>query len=418
MKQKLSHFFPYFGFSAFILVWWALAFYQVNPTELFDSSIKPQTLILQNSDLLQEVSTLERDQIHEALAGNFNLMHQLILKWDAEAEFLLNRHVKGIKQLPKNQLDQVCFIYQLLTQLPRKKLKEINCRLRIDQLVDDRHKSICIQDHFQRYLPQTYTAASILLAIAQTHEIVAIPKGLRSMPFLYSLQQLSQIELNTDCYQSEQLYLSEPQLAFIGTYSHPPSLDVLRMQGIDLFVLDFVNTTDSIEKMILKVGHASNHILEAQLLTLFMEASLLTIDNRLHLLSHQKVVPQSKHILCLSYHQSYMQPTSKSLTGHLLNRLSKHNRLFHCQVPQSDTYWHLNFEHENLSLMHPDCLIISISNAAAQREIINHPLIQQLKAFENQQLFYINETIQESSTQYCVLAYFDLYEAIAAVCHK
>ena len=55
-----------------------------------------------------------------------------------------------------------------------------------------------LEDAYSRFLPQTYAAASFLLAIAQPHEIIALPKGMRHLSQIYQPEKLALIPENID----------------------------------------------------------------------------------------------------------------------------------------------------------------------------------------------------------------------------
>ncbi len=227
----------------------------------------------------------------------------------------------------------------------------------------------------------------------------------------------ARIPTNIDRIYSEGLFLARPDLAFVAPYSHPPALEVLRNQGIPLFTLKHSNTPEDIKEALLKVGHASNHPLEAQLLTIFMEASFLAIDNRLHALQNEIREPlATRRMLFLYYHHYFMVPTLKSLTGQLMARALEHCQRIACPIPENQDRWRVPYEQEKILHANPDCLIISTpyyyipEYASGPRQTL--PL---LEGFDSQRIVYVDESIQESPTQYIVLAYFDLFQAISSL---
>jgi iron complex transport system substrate-binding protein len=354
--------------------------------------------------------------LHHALAGNFRLMIDLIEAWDQDAQLLANQQINDIQRLPAETFFQAHVLAHLLQHSSSESLRQLNCKMNLEWMKDDNGQLLHIEDTFQRFLPQTFVAASFLLAIAKPHEIIALPKGMRHLPQLYAPLTVGQIPANIDRIHSEKLYLAHPDLAFVAPYSHPPALEVLRNQKIQLYTIKHLNTLTDIQEALLKVGHASNHILEAQLLAIFMEASLLSIDNRLQALHQKSTYSQSnRRLLYLYFHQHYLQPTTKSLTGQLIARALHHCPNLSCPIPQSQSEWRLPFEQERILQSQPDYLIISTPQYANFQPIMhNHHALQQSEAFKAQRIFFVDETIQESPTQYIVLAYFDLFQALAA----
>lgn len=411
-KTTFTTLFLYFAWGGFIVGWWSLAFPPLSPpsTPIFETN---SSLSLKTATLLNELSPLQREVLHQALAGNFQLMLKLIDQWDQEALFLASKGVSGVERLPAESHLQAHVIGHLLANSSEETLRKLNCKMNLDWIYDDTGHRHHIGDHFSRYLPQTYLAASFMLAIARPHEIIALPRGLREFKQLYSSDTLAEVPNDIGSIRGEKLSLARPDLAFVAPYSHPPSLETLRNQNIALFSIQMVNTIKEIQESLLKVGHASNHILEAQLLSIFMEASLLSIDNRLQALQDKYPPghPPSK-LLFLSHRQNYALPTKKSLTGQLMARALTHSPYLSGEIPDTLSDWRIPIGQEQILQSAPDVMII-----AEQKHLAPPPpfALRQTEAHQSNQIFYIDEAIQESPTQYIVLAYYDIFQALASL---
>jgi iron complex transport system substrate-binding protein len=406
---------PYLLLGCFIIGWWMLAFRPPAVPISYPAALSSQSLALKTSVLLEELSPLQRDALQRALSGHFSLMVEFINQWEQDAQLLAQKGVKGIQRLSKEKYIQAHILGHLLQDSSAGYLRQLNCKMNLDWIRDDNGELIHIEDSFQRFLPQSFVAASFLLSIAKPHEIIALPKGMRYLPQLYTSDMLAQIPNNIDRIHSEKLYLAHPNLAFVAPYSHPPALEVLRNQKIQLYTIKHIDSITDIQEALLKVGHASNHVLEAQLLAIFMEASFLSIDNRLQALNESKNSQIPRRLLYLYYHQNYMLPTSKSLSGQLITRALSHSSHMSCPIPQNQEEWRIPFEQEKILQAQPDYLIISTPYFSNSQPIAHHhDALQQSDAFKSQRIFHVDETIQESPTQYIVLAYFDLFQALAA----
>ena len=343
-------------------------------------------------------------------------MVKLIEQWDQDASLLAHQGISNVQRLPAEQLLQAHILGHLIQNSSPQALRELNCKMNLDSIMDDGGRMLQIKDSYRRFLPQTFVAASFLLAIARPEEIIALPKGMRYLPQLYQPERLSLIPDNIDRTDSEKLFLAQPHLAFVATYSHPPALEVLRNQNIQLYTIKYVDTLAQIQEALLKVGHASNHILEAQLLAIFMEASFLAIDNRLQAL-FERSGPNGPplEMLYLYYHQHFMLPTTRCLTGQLMARALSHCSHLSCPIPQSND-WRIPFEQEKILQADPDCLVISAPfHSSVQTIPGNLAVLRQLKAYQSNRIYYLDEAFQESPTQYIVLAYYDIYQALADV---
>ena len=408
MKKILDFFsnHPYFVSLMFILGWWSFAFHTPPtspPFPLLTSVSAPQ---------LPTLSHLERFSLQKALLGDFDLMLQFIKNWNTDASVLERSGVKAIKKLSTKKLLQAHDLYHLIHQSSPQNLKHLNRMLATKHLVDGSEALVEIPDLVSSLLPQTYMAATFLLAIADPQEILAIPRGMRELTQLYPSPLLDLIPKNIQYYQGEKLYLASPSLAFISLYSHPPSLEAMRRQGIPFFVLSTPNNLTDIFKALRQVGHASQHVLEARLLHIFMEAAFLMIDNRLQTL-HSKADHLPLQMLLYLYceESSYKIPTLKSLSGQLLQRALHHNPSFISPwLSETDFNWRLPFEQEKIRQTAPDCLILAHRQS---KPSLNVDYFQGIPACEKQKLFYIDETVQESPTQFIVLAYFDLFQILA-----
>jgi iron complex transport system substrate-binding protein len=403
----------YLLLGGFIAGWWTLAF-RPTPQPVLASSPHSQSLSLKTASLLEELSPLQREFLQQALAGHFPLMLEFIDHWDQDAQFLTTKGVADIQRLPSETLLQAHILGRLLQDSSPDTLRHLNCKMNLDQIQDDSGRLLHIEDYFQHFLPQTYVSASFLLAIAPPQEIIALHRGLRYLPQLYSPTLLARIPTDISRLSSEKLYTAHPHVAFVAPYSHPPALEALRNQGIQLCSLQHVDTIPEIQQALLKVGHASNHILEAQLLAIFMEACLLSIDNRLHVLNAYP--PHSpQHVLYLYHHQHYMLPTAKCLTGQLMARAIQHCPHLSCSIPESPYEWRIPFTQEKILQTNPDCLVISTPDEIhSKQDFTKHYALHQLKAYQENRIFYVDEAVQESPSQYIVLAYFDLFQALSA----
>jgi iron complex transport system substrate-binding protein len=416
MQRFISATFLYLLLSSFIISWWMAAFPKRAPPTSSDRIHCSQVLYLKTSRLLEELSSFQRDALQKALAGHFPSMVEFIEKWDRDAQLLAQKGIKGIQRLPSETYFQARILGELLKNSSAESLRQLNCKMNLNEIIDDGGHLLHIEDHFQKFLPQTYVSATFLLAIAPPGEIIALPRGLRHLLQIYSPEILERVPADIDSTQSEKLFSAKPDLAFVAPYSHPSSLEVLRNQKIQLCTLKYIDTLKEIQESLLKVGHASNHVLEAQLLSIFIEAGILSIDNRLEALD-QLHASSGKlcRMLYLQHHHHYSLPTTKCLTGQLMVRALTHSARLACPIPQTQENWSIPFEQENIITAQPDALIISTSSYGSLVSMIeNQQSLHDLKAYRTKRIFHLDESIQESPTQYIVLAYYDLFQALAA----
>jgi ABC-type Fe3+-hydroxamate transport system substrate-binding protein len=406
MSVKSVSYFLYVATASFILGWWALAFQHQAPSIHVSAPIACDL-----ASLMPQLSPILRSELHQALAGDHAKMLQLIIQWDHDASILENQKIADIQRLPLEQYSYACHLGQLLQTTSALQRQHLNYQLRLDTICDDSHQRLILKDEHRRFLPQTFVSASILLALSDPTAIVALPRQIRNLSQLYSPLLLKQVKPNLEEYSLEQLFLNRPDLSFVSPYSHPATLSALKSLGLHLYVIKNINTLAEIQTTILKLGHACNKPLEAALQAIFLQACLVNVDNRLHALSTHRQHP--KKVLYLYGGHSYALPTSKCLVGQLLKRAFVHLPTLQYSSIEAAHAWQVPCELETIAHESPDYLIVAIPHLDAN---LKQKIHSDLSSFlHSRPIFYIDEVIQSAADQYIALAYFDLFEALAAM---
>ncbi|MBA3957678.1 MAG: ABC transporter substrate-binding protein [Parachlamydiaceae bacterium] len=408
MQSKVSTPLLYCFAIALIGCWWLCAFTSFAPAT---SSLPKRTLAPRQSPLLASLTPIRRELLQQALGGDIALMSQLIADWDLDAQILEKAGHSAIKALPRESFVRSQLLSrQLLTNSPQR-LRAIREQERALQVCDDLNNPVNLESEINRFLPQTYVAASFLLALTKPEQILGLPKGLRELTHLFPKQLTEQIPYDVDRYNAESLSLDNPQLAFVAHYSHPGFLETLRNQQVPLFTMYHLDTIDDIRNSLQRVGHTLNRSMEAELLNVFMEAALLAIDNHLWAVQHSWTESSFPRVLVLHHHSLFLLPTAKTLTGQLLQRMP----LSLPAEAQLDTDWTIPMTLESIADFDPECLIIvSANQKRSQQEIISHPALANLSAVNNGRIFFVDEIVQQFPSQYVILAYYDLFHALAS----
>ena len=297
-------------------------------------------------------------------------MAQWILEWDVDAQILSDLEKFNPKRLSsKNLVRSQVLARSLALKSPDESL--------------------------QKFLPQTYASASILLTLLPPQQIVALPKGLRNQTLMYPRDWTDQIPLDTDRTHAEILYRAHPDKAFVSAqYSHPSTLQALRNQGIPLVTLGPLTTLDEIQSVILQIGQCVTRSQEAELLTLFMQAAFNALHNRLW--AQKQDLPQ--RIVFLHYYDQFYTPSAQCLSTQLLKILNLNT----LELPPNKI-----LERENLLQCNSDCILI----AAPQPNSLKVSLKGDL-ALQNLRVKFLDDDIQQTPTHYVVLACYDLVEAL------
>lgn len=373
-----------------ILGWWYAAFAPSSsePITSIEQAVQPTSTRLFST--LGTLAPIDRPVLHKALSGDIALMTQLIADWDIDAQLLEVTGHKNAKRLSSPSY--------LRSQVIGRQLLQANAS--------------SSNSHRPKLLPQTYVSASFLLALTDHEQIVALPKGLREQVLLFAPEKTNKIPLDVDRYNAETLYMAQPEIAFIAHYSHPALVQALKNQGTELVTLTAENTIANIHQSIQQIGAIANRPLEAELLSLFMEAAMQAIDNRLLLVENSLLKDPLQRILFVNYHTQYSLPTSRTMTGQILKRMGIRNismdGLF---ANQGD--WLIPLNREQLACIDPQCLIIaSPSPQTVKEHISNDPALSQLAAAKNHRIYFVDEAVQQFPSQYLVLAYFDIAQAL------
>lgn len=391
-----------------ILCWWGVAFKsapQTQPVRIIEAH-QPSTPQL---PLFSSLTQLHRDELQKALAGNTSLMAKMIADWDVDAQLIEDAGYNHTKRLPGKSYLRSQVLGRMLTQSKPRRLERLREQMRAKSVTDDAENTLDLAKAPRRFLPQTYGAASFLLALQDPKQIVALPRGLREQTQLFPVEVTSQVPIDVDRFNSEKLYLAKPDVAFIAHYSHPAMVDALRSQGIPLFTITKLDTIEDIKNALMKLGQVINRSFEAELMAIFMDAALLAIDNRMMALKEAKKA--SARILFVNYHNQFSLPGARTLTGQLLQRAGI------SQMMAGTSFdWLIPIDQESIVNFNPDCLIVATTNRQeAKTQLQQNPALSHLPVVQNQKVVFVDENIQQFPSQHIVLAYFDIYQAITCL---
>lgn len=338
-----------------------------------------------------------REELLQALQGDVQAMERLTTAWQKRA-FSLE------KELPQDKRSLVQSIPSLGPYIRRSSLEPLT-ESGETFFVDDSGASHLLPAGKGGLLPQTYLSASVLLSLCLPPEIVALPSGMRTHTFLYPAAAMEQIALDTDRQSSEAILMQHPRLAFIASYSNPTTVQALKNQGISSLILDRINTVDEVLKTIERIGLAAGYPMKGKLLSQFTASALKAIDNE----RLAYVQSLNRTVLYLSYHGAFSTPSQKNLTTQLLERLKAPTPI-HVKASGAFNY---PITQELLLALNPSVLLISCNDIPSTQEAIRSlPALEQISAARLGNLFFLDEEVQNSPTQYLALAYYDLCQAL------
>lgn len=412
MYKLLSALRIYFVCILFIVGWWLIAFHPQHSLTNAKVIVSQSLSYSETSQKHLKYHDIQRDILQKALTGDFALMTRLIADWDIDAQITQASGIKDIKRLPFQDFLRSQWIGRQLQYSSKSELNALKNAARISFIIDDAGKEIRLEKPFDRFLPQTYAAASFLLALTPPEDIVALPRLLREQLQLYPQTLTDRIPLDIDRYYAEKLFQAKPEIAFVAHYSHPSTIQTLINQGVVIYTMKNLTTLPDIARELINIGHLINCPLEAELLKIFIDAAFLAIDNKM--LANQQLSNKSpRKVLFLQYHQNFSIPTLKTLTGQLLARMQTYDiSLKYVLENGKEQQWMVPIDKERIINLNPDCLIIATQNKALEQEIYSDAALCNLSAIRNNRLYFVDEIIQQSPSQYVVLAYYDLIQTV------
>lgn len=342
----------------FICTWWYCSFFGATPSRPL---IHVMTETPKHFPLEEMLSSLKREELRQALEGDFELMMKLIVEWEGDAEILADMGYQ-VKRLAREDYKRGLMAFRSLRKQESRGFK---------------------------WLPQTYVAASLLLTLVPTEEIIALPEGFREQKGLYPEEKAKRIARDFNKRDAEWIGNARPDGAFVASYSHPMFLTSLGEKKIPVHRMENVVCLDDIYREIGTLGRILHCGMEADLLEVFVKAAMTAIDNRRQLFSDQDV-------LYLSYYSYCSYPSQNTLVGEMVRRLGMNKTL-----DGSGFTWHVPLTRE------------AYQKLGATKVILGGEGYNFFKGGEK--IALVDEKVLTTPNHYVVLAYYDLYEAYLKV---
>lgn len=395
----------------FIVGWWALAF---APKQTAAVPVRCQkTLDVACGGIYSPaLSLLHRDNILRALSGDFALISRLLLDWDSDAQLLQVRGIEGIARLPQERLLAALDLAYRLGQQDDGQLAALRKVHRKPSVTDSTSTLFPCIGQNPKIIPHTLAAASFVLALNGTENVVALPKGIRTWQPYFPDTPLDAVAYDCDRALGEAISAAKPDIAFVAPYSNPSSLTALKSQGTAIFTLSELKSQEDIVAAIEQVGEAINRSLEAQVLATFIDAAFLCIDNRVALLKTE-CAPLKKPLVAYYYGQWYF-PTYKTLTARLAERAGIPYALSGLFDHEHSVMWLQPLTNEQIVSFNPSHLIVAADKASSAfvHTLMHKTALPDVDAFTLQNIQTIDAEVQQSVSQHIVLAYFDLYYSL------
>ncbi len=402
-KGGIQSWWPLVAILFAIGLWWALAIGLRNNGAPPDTDIKQATLS-------SKIDSHSRSSLKEALAGDITIALSLLEEWQENANLLSKQGWKGVKHLKPEAIQRARELTHKLLTYSKEELATLREAHRLKEVIDESGVVLDLTDPPLKFLPQTYSSATLLLSMADSDQIVALPHKMRTESDLFPEGKMEAVPMDADRYNSEALFNREPDVAFVASYSLPSTVETLRRQGLKLFSYSKTDGVNEILEGMEKIGNIINRPLKAELMSLFIKGALLHLDN--HVLAEGNSMP--KRPLYLNAYSQYSTPTLRTLPAELMTRMNR-RELLALRDPQGSSEWRLSISLEEMAHLNPDCIIVSTSKKNSEgvvRRLLSEPALAATAAVQERRIVAVDEAIQTSPSQYLVLAYYDLVEAM------
>lgn len=419
----LGNCYYYFAAVLFIGVWWTLAFSAIPSLRLFnappllhDTATTAAVPLDATDELTALISPLDRHKIIAALNGDITTILELLITWELDADLLMaHGGTPVICRLPRDRLLTTYRQARTLLNGSEEQILALRRHHRAASIVDDRGETFYLHDRPRLLLPQTYAAASFLLAFGASPDIVALPRGLRCQQKLFPMTPFHTIAHDSDRYHAELVACHHPDLAIVAEYSDPAFLAALTDQKVPLFTMTAPDDIHGLIDGMVRLGHLVDRSPEALILATFLEGALLHLDTRKAIATIAGRIPR-RPLFLFSYSNQWYLPTARTLTSALLNHLSLSppaDAFSHGSAAQgADGCWLMPLSLEEIAVYDPDHLIIAVGDPSYCENLRHERPFCELTACRRGHLYTVDATVQESIAQHIVLAAFDLWSTV------
>ena len=241
---------------------------------------------------------------------------------------------------------------------------------------------------------------SMNLCTDQLAMLLAGEGQLYSVSFLASDPLMSSMVAEAKAYpqnrgRAEEIYLMQPDLVLAGAYTTPATVAMLKKLGIDVAIVDMVNSLDELPQLIEKIGGFLGRETAAEALNADYKARLADL--------RQEINQRPRAVL---YYANGYSSGNYSLANEILTTAGFSN----AALERGYSFGKMPLE--VLALIAPDLVVSSRSYPGNSRSeaILEHPVVKAFRQGESASLAYTNQD-WVCSTPYLLRAIEDLKKA-------
>jgi ABC-type Fe3+-hydroxamate transport system substrate-binding protein len=212
------------------------------------------------------------------------------------------------------------------------------------------------RNHKPLVITQSHATASITLALAEPHQILALPSSLRHQLAYHDEFKIKQVVTNVDHSTIEQLQNINPDICFASAFSDVLLLEKLKKIGCQTIVIPNADSFDSLWSNILSVGSWMSQSPKAMRLAALCQLCKEWLDSELKTLKLRKT-----DIVVLELYRYLNIPSTRQLYISWLQQQAPFKLL---NPPITD--WSKPIEYEDLQTMKPHFVIILADPSSSQ----------------------------------------------------
>lgn len=366
-----------------IFTWWLCTF-----IVFYEPSIEIVTSENKHSPLEQNTpfdNSLPSEQLSSALTGSLDDIENLCTLYEKSAY----HYFESTPSFSKDMLNRVQKIrYHIFKE-----------------------KSLSLETSQKRYFPQSYHSALVLLSLLPEANITAIPEGVRKYSSLYKDKLFSKIPLNCESCNSEQIFLTKTDLAFVAPYSLPKMFDTLNRLHIPVHVAPACYRLNDISALMYTLSQKVGKENKGLLLSYFFEASLCYMQHFFKVL--QKSYPDFKFqdSCVLNYYHKLSIAGKLSFNYQLLDSINA-SQLMQKHSKELADNWSHPLTYEELQKLNPSFIFINSPEAKKVIHFLKHsPESAHLRAVQESQCFTLDERFCDNPSLLVILSLAEMLKA-------
>ncbi|MCH1429557.1 MAG: hypothetical protein GWP59_04690 [Chlamydiales bacterium] len=373
-----------------IFTWWFCAFVVFHEPSIEIAVSSNQLIPAKQSSPF--ASSLPVDQLSSALTGNLDDIESICQLYEETAY----HYLESSPEFSQNMLSRLQKIRYYIF----------------------RERSLSLKISTKKYFPQSYHSALALLSLLPEANITAIPEGVRKYNKLYKDKQFHKIALNCESCNSEQIFLTKTDLAFVAPYSLPKMFDTLNRLQIPVYVAPACYKLNDISALTHELSQKVDKENKGLLLSCFFEASLHYMQHLFEVLDKSFPRLKFKNSCVLNYYHKLSIAGKLSFNYQLLDYIGA-SQLMQTHTEKLSDNWNHPLAYEELQKLNPSFIFINSPQAEKVIHFLkSSPESAHLSALKKSQCFALDERFSDNPSLLVILSLAEMLRAFEQTVQK